>query len=117
MQAEHIVAIIAVTILVAIYITPPAIAFKRGHPQRWAITIVSLAFGGTLIGWVAALIWAIQPIEVPEHPIETEGSEEFAFQNFSVSEELERLHHLLQTGAITQSEFDNLKTKLLGSAG
>ncbi|WP_214673256.1 SHOCT domain-containing protein [Escherichia coli] len=33
-----------------------------------------------------------------------------------MSEELERLHQLLQTGAITQVEFDNLKTKLLGSA-
>ncbi|NVL89213.1 SHOCT domain-containing protein, partial [Escherichia coli] len=42
-------------------------------------------------------------------------AENFAFQP-SMSEELERLHQLLQTGAITQVEFDNLKTKLLGSA-
>lgn len=106
---------LAFAILAAIYITPPAIAFKRRHPQRWSITVLSLAFGGTLIGWVAALIWAIQPLEAPEHLAESEESESFAFQAPSVSEELERLHQLLQTGAITQNEFDNLKTKLIGS--
>lgn len=112
---DYVIIALAFAILAAIYITPPAIAFKRRHPQRWSITVLSLAFGGTLVGWVAALIWAIQPLEAPEHLTEMEGAENFAFQP-SMSEELERLHQLLQTGAITQVEFDNLKTKLLGSA-
>jgi hypothetical protein len=115
-QGEYVVAIIAVVIFVTIYITPPIIAFKRGHPQRWSITVLSLFFGGTLIGWVAALVWAIQPLEGSDNPTQAEEAEILALSTPSVSEEIERLHQLLQTGAITQTEFDNLKMKLLGSA-
>lgn len=41
------------------YSFPASIAFLRGHHQRYAILVLNLAFGWTLLGWFAALIWAL----------------------------------------------------------
>jgi Superinfection immunity protein len=41
-----------------LYFTPGVVAWFRGHHQTMAITILTLFTGWTLIGWVAALVWA-----------------------------------------------------------
>jgi hypothetical protein len=114
-----------------IYIIPSIVAFRRNHPNRWVILVINLAFGGTIIGWGIALVWAmraahrvgstssggesglnlfvndvkkIQLVEPPQLP------------QASVTHELERLHGLLTRGAISQVEFDELKARLLGGA-
>lgn len=38
---------------------PMLIAFGRGHQHRWAILLVQLFFGLTVIGWIIALVWAV----------------------------------------------------------
>jgi hypothetical protein len=114
-----------------IYIIPSIVAFRRNHPNRWIILVINLAFGGTIIGWGIALVWAmraahrvgstssggesglnlfvndvkrVQVIEPPPLP------------KTSVTQEQERLHDLLTRGAISQVEFDDLKAKLFGGA-
>jgi hypothetical protein len=114
-----------------IYIIPSIVAFRRNHPNRWIILVINLAFGGTIIGWGIALVWAmraahrvgstssggesglnlfvndVKRVQVVEPP---------PLPQASVTQELEHLHGLLTRGAISQVEFDNLKAKLLGNA-
>jgi hypothetical protein len=119
---------IAFLIVGIIYIMPSIVAFRRNHPNRWIILVINVAFGGTIIGWGIALVWAmraahrvgstssggesglnlfindvkkIQAVEPPPIP------------QTSLSHELERFHDLLVRGAISQIEFDGLKAKLL----
>ena len=112
-----------------IYVLPTIIAFRRNHPNRWIILVINVAFGGTIIGWGVAMVWAmraahrvgstssggesglnlfindVKKIQVVEPPPRPQAS---------AVQELERLHELLVRGAISQVEFDGLKAKLLG---
>jgi Superinfection immunity protein len=45
-------------IIGAIYVAPTLLAFRRNHPNRWIILVINVAFGGTIIGWGIALVWA-----------------------------------------------------------
>ena len=116
-----------------VYIAPSIVAFWRNHPNRWIILVINFAFGGTIIGWGAALIWALRAVHRPG--LETSGGESGLniFINdtkkvqfveppplptadtraASTGQELERLHNLLTRGAISQEEFDGLKAKLI----
>ena len=49
----------ALLVATAIYALPALLAWSLGSPQRVAITLVDLLLGWTIIGWIAALIWAI----------------------------------------------------------
>jgi len=124
---------LGISLLIAgiIYIMPSIIAFRRNHPNRWIILVINIAFGGTIIGWGIALVWAmraahrtgsassggesglnlfindVKKIQVVEPP---------PLPQASLSHELERLHALLVQGAISQTEFDGLKAKLLGAS-
>jgi RsiW-degrading membrane proteinase PrsW (M82 family) len=44
--------------LLALYVLPIRIAYERQHPQRLAITVLTLLLGWTLLGWIGALVWA-----------------------------------------------------------
>lgn len=50
---------VLVIILLIIWLIPTYIAFKRRHPNRWLILIISVAFGSTIVGWLIALVWAL----------------------------------------------------------
>ncbi|KAA0070426.1 superinfection immunity protein [Tardiphaga sp. P9-11] len=128
-----VVIFLGISFLIAgiIYIMPSIIAFRRSHPNRWIILVINIAFGGTIIGWGIALVWAmraahrvgstsnggesglnlfindVKKIQVVEPP---------PLPQTSLSHELERLHGLLVQGAISQAEFDGLKAKLLGAS-
>ncbi len=39
-------------------ILPIVIAVRRNHPQTLGITLLTIFLGWTLLGWLAALIWA-----------------------------------------------------------
>lgn len=41
-----------------IYLIPTFTAYNRNHPQRFWIMMLNLFCGETLVGWIAALIWA-----------------------------------------------------------
>ena len=42
----------------AIYFIPTLVAFERLRRNRGAIFVLNLFLGWTLVGWVAALVWA-----------------------------------------------------------
>jgi Superinfection immunity protein len=116
-------------IIGVIYIAPTFVAFRRNHPNRWIILVINVAFGGTVIGWGIALVWAMRAA----HRVGSTSSGGESGLNLFINDvrkiqvvdppplpqaspvqELERLHDLLVRGAISQVEFDGLKAKLLG---
>jgi hypothetical protein len=42
----------------ALYFAPAFIAHRRSHANKTAIVVLNVFLGWTLIGWVAALVWA-----------------------------------------------------------
>lgn len=50
--------ILMLLIIVLIYMLPTLIAFGREHPRRMDVAVVNILFGWTLIGWIAAFLWA-----------------------------------------------------------
>jgi Superinfection immunity protein len=59
-------------ILLAIYVIPSVVAFGQGHRQAVPILLLNLLLGWTLVGWVAALVWAAsrpsQPVVIYQRP-------------------------------------------------
>lgn len=43
---------------VCVYLIPAVIAHQHRHPNAQAITVLNLFGGWTVLGWVAALVWA-----------------------------------------------------------
>lgn len=58
--------IVAIVVILAVIFIPTVVAFRRQHPNRWLIFVVNLAFGGTIVGWVAALVWAMHYAHISE---------------------------------------------------
>ena len=50
-------ATLIVMVLLA-YLVPSVIAGARHHHQTGAILVLNLLLGWTLLGWIAALVWA-----------------------------------------------------------
>lgn len=46
------------TAFVMLYVTPSIVAFYRAKPSRFGIAFLNLIAGWTMIGWIAAFIWA-----------------------------------------------------------
>lgn len=55
---QEVLLTIAMLALVAMYLLPTIIAFKRRHMSRVAIAIINIFFGWTIYGWWTALLWA-----------------------------------------------------------
>jgi hypothetical protein len=55
--------LIVMPLVILALFAPTIVAFKRHHSDRWSIFLVNLFFGGAGIGWVVAMIWAIQRFE------------------------------------------------------
>jgi hypothetical protein len=111
-----------------VFILPSIVAFRRDHPNRWIILVINVAFGGTIIGWGVAMVWALRAVHQPGFANSGGESGLNLFINdvkkiqvveppplpaASVAQELERLHDLLTRGAISQVEFDGLKASFL----
>lgn len=50
------------------YLVPWLVAEARGHPQATRILLLNLTAGWTLVGWLAALLWARREPERPAPP-------------------------------------------------
>ncbi len=50
---------VAFTLMLGVYVLPALLAWVMASPHRVAITMLDLLLGWTIIGWLAALIWAL----------------------------------------------------------
>jgi hypothetical protein len=53
-----VLSIVMTLILLFLYFLPTAVALKRKHHQSDAIFVLNLLLGWTLLGWIAAMVWA-----------------------------------------------------------
>lgn len=59
--------LLALALIVFVYFIPTIVACSRNHINSLAIFILNLFLGFTLVGWVAALIWAVYKPEPVKH--------------------------------------------------
>ncbi|MFI1968314.1 hypothetical protein BLA24_13285 [Streptomyces cinnamoneus] len=55
-------------VIMALYVVPSVIAFRRRHPQRLLVLAVNLVFGCTLVGWAVALHLATRSAPARSQP-------------------------------------------------
>jgi hypothetical protein len=123
-----------------LYVLPAIVAFRRRHPNRWAILVINIALGSTGIGWLGALVWAFNAVHRPDEPGRSHGGESGLnlFVNdtkdvrliglyqedrdhaltgsrspLTAVQELERLGRLRAESCITNAEFETLKAAVL----
>jgi hypothetical protein len=53
------IGILIFLLLLALYFLPTIVALLRHHRNALAIFILNFFLGGTGIGWVVALVWAV----------------------------------------------------------
>lgn len=122
--------VVAAALLLLIIFIPTIIAFRRDHSNRWPILVVNLAFGGTGVGWLAVLIWALNIVhKSPEGSdggesglnlfvndpqiIQIESAEIARPSSPDMTERLKRLKSRLDDGALSAEEYAALKKPLL----
>lgn len=44
---------------ILVYLVPSIIAQKHQHPKQPAILMLNVALGWTIVGWIVALVWAL----------------------------------------------------------
>ncbi|MGJ8524039.1 hypothetical protein R84981_002756 [Carnimonas sp. R-84981] len=97
--------------LIVVYMIPTFTAISNDHRNKAGIFVLNLFLGWSLVGWVAALVWAISKgSDEDGHTRITDNSEH---QGVDVYSKIERLSALKEKGALTQEEFDKEKAKLL----
>lgn len=57
--AEEVILILVLLAAAVIYVIPSIVAFSRRHPNRWPILVINIVFGGTGLGWLGSLVWAM----------------------------------------------------------
>jgi Superinfection immunity protein/Short C-terminal domain len=88
------------------YFLPTIIASRRSHPNGNGIALLNIFLGWTFIGWLVALIWSVSAIQKKEAPVVVAPpSDKY--------QQLERLAALKEKGALSESEFEAEKAKLL----
>jgi hypothetical protein len=51
--------LVGLAVALILYLLPAILALVRSHPHRWAILVVNVCFGFSVLGWLIALIWAL----------------------------------------------------------
>ena len=92
------------------YCIPAFVAYGRQHTSAGAITVLNLFLGWSLVGWVAALVWACtNPGSPQSNPSSTPSSP----PQRSSSDEIKVLADLRDRGILTEEEFEAKKMAIL----
>lgn len=125
-DASDLAIYIAIVIIIIVYYAPTIIAFRRSHSNRWLIAIVNTIFGGSGIGWLGALVWALHVAHISNQANGSNGGESGLnlvandvrkteiVGPYDISMELERLHALYEKNVITEEQYKALKGRTIG---
>lgn len=104
----------AVAAAVALFFSPIFIAFYRNHQYRWVIFAICIVAGWTAVAWVVAFAWAVWPSQSSSTgKLRLEAS--VAMTPADRLEQLERLGRLKAASALTETEFQAEKNRILRS--
>jgi vacuolar-type H+-ATPase subunit I/STV1 len=95
--------------LFPLYMYPAKVARRYEHNQTAVIAWLNLFFGFTLLGWVLLLVWANSASKSATAPATVTQ-----VVNTSDADELKKFKDLLDSGVISQDEFESKKQQLLG---
>lgn len=87
--------VLVLLFLLACYFLPWMIAVTRNVEHRSAIALINLLLGWTVLGWLAALIWAV--VEKTDRGITGQGERE-NLRDLSAEERTELLARQRATG-------------------
>ncbi len=62
-------------VVFGLYFLPSLVAVLRRHHNVVAIFVLNLTLGWTLLGWVAALVWAFTVVDKSEEQRDRAGTE------------------------------------------
>jgi hypothetical protein len=120
---EILLILIAAFPFFILYLLPTIIAYLRKKSNLTIIFLVNFFLGWSLVGWIVSLIWALSSentfhkVEV-KNPIPHLVEKSRSHQEISFDEKLktiQKLKELLDSGVLTQAEFEEQKTKILSS--
>lgn len=120
--------LVFVAAVVAISLIPFFVAYSRGHAYKWIILVLCLI--PIVFTWFIALVWALWPQNrslidpIAGNPTGTgranSGTTAQAVMREAHArdpiEELARLNELRHSGAITEAEFAQMKSRVLSGA-
>lgn len=116
--------ILLIIIFLVIYFLPSIIAKKNKKSNFRSIFLLNIFLGWTLIGWVVSLIWSLtndnnsQTIivnnYVPEDVMNSKKADNLQTESSQNKiDQLKQLKELLDTGVLTQEEFDREKSRII----
>lgn len=99
-------------IVIPFYFLPTIIALARKKNNRTAIFVLNFFLGWTFLGWIVSLVWALtsnrtESVIIHNTYTSPENKSEDTFKK------LQKLKALLDSGVLTQVEFDEQKGKIL----
>jgi hypothetical protein len=56
----HLLILVILALMFAVYITPSLIAYRRKQPNLGVVMAVNLLLGWTIAGWLVALYWSLK---------------------------------------------------------
>ncbi|NBW68314.1 MAG: superinfection immunity protein [Betaproteobacteria bacterium] len=84
----------------AVYFVPSYIAIRKNHPDKLPIFVLNLCGGWLVVGWIAAIVWAVMAASPPK------------VQPTDITTQLAKLDDLRNKGALSEEEFQAAKSKL-----
>jgi len=102
-----VVLLIILAISALLYFLPSILG--RNKKSFTSILLLNIFLGWTLIGWVVALVWAVSPDAIPVVFYDNNNSSKASEK----TDELIKFKQLLDSGAITQEEYDKEKNRIL----
>jgi len=108
---------------IAIYFLPSFIALSRKKTNRAAIILLNFFLGWTFVGWIVSLVWACTSNNQPQTIVvnnssysKEESSSDLQKNDFDEKlDNLKKLKDLLDSGILSQEEFEQQKSKVLTS--
>ena len=64
---EDLIGLLLWAMMLGFYLIPTLVAYFQQHHHLYAIAVLNLLSGWTLLGWIAALVWAFKPEELRPH--------------------------------------------------
>jgi hypothetical protein len=99
--------LILIILAFCLYFLPCIVGWNKKH-NAWAIFLLNLLFGWTVVGWIVALIWAAT--DDPKQVIKFEKKEDGV-------DKLYKLKKLRDSNIITEDDFERKKNEILNDEG